>query len=386
MNDIFIITASNDAAKEHVRATIENRIDKEKVETHFEGEQLKKIRNIALEDRYYAWGAKPGRGETYWRLLQDGDHVLIYQDLHFTYVSKVLFKAHNREFALDNWKRDPEDGKTWEYMYLLKKPLQLMEPVPLSDLSEFFPKSVFGFTRIGDDKISKIKKEFGSARNFIEKKLTISTAENEAPNWWWVCQGSSYTKELGQKFLFAPKLSKNERHIASWDTTRTIKPGDLIFNYAVKAIRGISVAKSGGYDFHNERDSKWRGHGTRVDIDHYPIDEVEVSELQPFTARFEEALYGKNGPFTKAGSGDVKQGYLFDFSLEAARILREIYGKPFPLPVEKHLGYVKLDPDPEPTPNIIELLKSKKQIILYGPPGTGKTFRARELAGEMCRD
>ena len=41
---------------------------------------------------------------------------------------------------------------------------------------------------------------------------------------------------------------------------------------------------------------------------------------------------------------------------------------------------------PEPTllsNNFLELLESKKQIILYGPPGTGKTYKTKQYATEF---
>ena len=36
-----------------------------------------------------------------------------------------------------------------------------------------------------------------------------------------------------------------------------------------------------------------------------------------------------------------------------------------------------------PTNNFLELLESKKQIILYGPPGTGKTYKTKQYATEF---
>lgn len=59
-NNIFIITASSPGAREHIYATIDNPIPKEKVEIHFSGSELEEVKKIGNIYGYYAWGAKEG--------------------------------------------------------------------------------------------------------------------------------------------------------------------------------------------------------------------------------------------------------------------------------------------------------------------------------------
>lgn len=104
MASIYIITASNPNAKKHIDKTIENAISVDDVEVYFTGDELNKVKEIGKIHGYYAWGAKAGQNAiNIWNLMQEKDHVLIYQDKHYTYYSKVAFKSHNKEFALKNW-------------------------------------------------------------------------------------------------------------------------------------------------------------------------------------------------------------------------------------------------------------------------------------------
>ena len=81
MKNLFVFTASNPEAKQHIKDTVENPIPKEKVERHFSGAELSQIKKIGNEFGYHAWGALPGPVNTKtWKAMEIGDHILIYQD------------------------------------------------------------------------------------------------------------------------------------------------------------------------------------------------------------------------------------------------------------------------------------------------------------------
>lgn len=105
-----------------------------------------------------------------------------------------------------------------------------------------------------------------------------------------------------------------------------------------------------------------------------------------------------SGPFDI--NGDVKQGYLFELNFDAAKIIRDIYGKPFPEPIEKLFTQEKTMMTV--SSNIIHIhkfilskgfqyglndianfylsLKTKPFVILAGISGTGKTQLVRKFA------
>jgi hypothetical protein len=53
------------------------------------------------------------------------------------------------------------------------------------------------------------------------------------------------------------------------------------------------------------------------------IDEIPLSELKPYVSSFGKILGEKYSPFSN-------NGYMFEFKFETAKIIRDIYNKPFP--------------------------------------------------------
>ena len=123
------------------------------------------------------------------------------------------------------------------------------------------------------------------------------------------------------------------------------------------------------------------------------------------------ALSGLKGPFTKVGK--IKQGYLFEFNLEGARIVRQLYGKPFPGPIENYfetvspvnksrwmeikgslsinrfgndfsIGTLYFENEDQIAKRIQIALKNGDNIMLIGPPGTGKSKLAKEISEFYC--
>ncbi|NPV50672.1 MAG: EVE domain-containing protein, partial [Candidatus Methanofastidiosum sp.] len=84
-----------------------------------------------------------------------------------------------------------------------------------------------------------------------------------------------------------------------------------------------------------------------------------------------EYKHRKKVRFTWTGEVDVPfQG---KFGTTLVELSKEEYDKLTSYTFDKNLGVT----------GVVQLLQSKKQIILYGPPGTGKTYKAREYAIEF---
>jgi 5-methylcytosine-specific restriction enzyme B len=224
----------------------------------------------------------------------------------------------------------------------------------------------------------------------------IMVKEIEVPTVWFVCQGSTFTEERGKKFLWAPKLDKNGKPKLYWENMKNVKKGDVIFNYS-KGIRGVSLAKNDCYNAENpESNSVWGKDGFRVDIDLYEFKRViDIDELKRKKADLDIALNNiANKPFNI--DGGVNQGYLYEFSIEAGKIIRKLYGKPFiNLEIENLFNDLVVDNFTSDTMNEkpqIDLLisnyflsiKTKPFLILAGLSGTGKTRLVRQLAFQFC--
>ena len=238
-------------------------------------------------------------------------------------------------------------------------------------------------------------------------------------NVWFVCQGETFTEDRGKKFLWAPKRNKAGRKQFYWENMKKVQKGDLIFNYS-KGLKGISIAKTDYYESNNaEQQSTWGKEGYKVDIDLYEFDRtIHIEELKKMQIEFDLALQIVNkSPFDI--NGDVKQGYLFEFTPEAGKIILDIYGKEVgneiidkffnnidtpanidtsEKPQKNSKNYFDCSEfnrtlinsgllfSPKLTTRFISSLLTKPFVILTGLSGSGKTKLAQAFTRWICQD
>ena len=180
---IFIFTAGNADARDHLHTTIENSIDLDRTLELFPSENHDEIQKIHQEHELYAWGAVPGIQNTgRWNKLEIGDWMLCTYDNTYHWVARVLAKYDNEKFARAIW-GDNGNDKTWQYMYFLSKPQKI--EVPVSEYKGVLNAQYQGFTRIGDERLANIISEYGSVDNFIknsfiERKSVLSGEDTYA--------------------------------------------------------------------------------------------------------------------------------------------------------------------------------------------------------------
>ena len=381
MKNLFVITASNQKARQHIHKTVDNSIPTQSVLKHFDGSELEEARAID-KDGYYAWGAIPGpRNTRFWEELQVDDTILIYQSGSYTYRTRVVFKPRRQmsQFALENWGTD-ESGKTWEHVYFLEKPYRFAEPIGTGKLAKYLLSQYMGFTKIAGARIQRIVSDYGTIDDFLETEFPVHEASGLSVSFWWVCQGHSYRTGSGEHHISAPKSLENGKPAPyHWKNLERVTEGDVVFHYASGAIRSVSLAVgkpfATAYPYDYKESDDWPS--TTVKVHKHDIDAIEMATLTPHVDFFRTSLKDAKGPFDK--SGGVKQGYLFEFNYESAIRIRQVYGKQFPPEIEKLFGGAMV-PISTPSDPVLDLLNMKLQIILYGPPGTGKTYDTRRLA------
>lgn len=186
-------------------------------------------------------------------------------------------------------------------------------------------------------------------------------------NYWFVAQGDSYKDPDSKRYLGAPRLDKSGSTKVYWENMKKVKANDLIFNYSNKEIRGFSIANTDCIEGKNPFTSKWNEDGYTVGIDHFPFKRKETvnnQELIEVKDKLQDALYGIDyKPFNI--NGGVNQGYLYQFSREAASILMER--------IQLRNGYKKLTEANETTTQQDDKMEGLN-LILFGPTGTGKTY------------
>jgi deoxyadenosine/deoxycytidine kinase len=170
-----------------------------------------------------------------------------------------------------------------------------------------------------------------------------------------------------------------------------VKQGDIIFNYAEGGLKGVSLAIKNGYEAANEEaKSPWGPNGYKVDIELTKIDPPIQKEI--FANRkseFSDYLKSiRNIPFSSVGS--INQGYLYEFTKEAGKFIRDLYGKQFGNPIidaffdKVHLKSRDTNMKEMKNKNILTAIKTKPFILLAGISGTGKSRLARTLAYKTC--
>jgi len=161
---------------------------------------------------------------------------------------------------------------------------------------------------------------------YIQPKTILGTPQ---PKFWFVAQGKSYSNKRGMIFLWAPTKDKGGKQHFYWENVLKVKKGDIIFNYS-GGLKGISIALSDGYNAKNSYPkSDWDIDGYKVDVDLITLNPfISGEQLANNKAKFDIFLTSiNNKPFNTKGG--VNQGYLFEFTKEAGRLIRDIYGKSF---------------------------------------------------------
>src|SRR5436305_9052339 len=101
---LFVITASNPDAANHVEKSISSAIDPALCQQFFDASFLDRVTHNSRDGNFYAWGAVPGQNNLRnWEKMQTGDHVLLYQKGQYTFWSTVIEKHRNAGFATALW-------------------------------------------------------------------------------------------------------------------------------------------------------------------------------------------------------------------------------------------------------------------------------------------
>jgi hypothetical protein len=227
MPSLFVFTAGNTEAQQHLQLSIKSSLPPETVLGNFDGSahpHLLEIQNQA--GGFYAWGATPGlQNEARGERMKEGDSVLCVYGNTYRYAARVVATFRNANCARAIWGTDA-DGRTWEYMYFLTKPVEVTRPV--MDLAEELSERYLGFTRIGDEKVERLVRRYGSLDAFVDRQLVRREAaylllrsnvdskwrDEEANSYHYGTNVPNYTKLVaGTEFLLDRRFPEGVRVI-----------------------------------------------------------------------------------------------------------------------------------------------------------------------------
>ena len=167
-NKLFIFTASNPAAQEHVIKTIENSLNLMEYADYIDNgflDELEDPENVNM------WGATLGTSnKSNWNKLEKGYRFLLYgSNQTFTHYGRVIAKVQNHQLAESIWGTTTK-GDTWEYIFfveiIFKTDISIKEFNRFVGYSENFTPQ--GFSFIADTKLEKIINKYNSIDTAIK--------------------------------------------------------------------------------------------------------------------------------------------------------------------------------------------------------------------------
>lgn len=179
-------------------------------------------------------------------------------------------------------------------------------------------------TKIFSNRNTNNKDEIQNAiPELLSAKLIINTADNtyktactERPNFFYVFQNLSFTKEFEASCLFCPHSPANHTY-PFWESIGDVRKGDIIFHEFDKSVVAISEAQSEARNADKPYDLDKPESGRVLNTLYSSL----LGQVKPFTLKDEllPAQPEKLGPFDRNGKG--KEGYLFNFNDECAKII-----------------------------------------------------------------
>jgi len=161
-------------------------------------------------------------------------------------------------------------------------------------------------------------------------------------SFWWVNQGATFEEAKDLGILWAPEEDKSGNKQPSWETLLRVRKDDVVFHFAKKKLRGISVAESQSRiaEIRIRDKGQWKELGREIEVSPQDFDFTIDLEDIPMALRV-GAEKGVDTPFDKRGK--VKQGYLYGVSNDvAAFILKklELVIESGPEPIEKQISEI----------------------------------------------
>lgn len=179
MTSLFVFTAGDRAAREHLDGSIRKAIPLSVIENHLSQTELASAKHAAsVAGGIYAWGATPGpRNIPTWKQMEEGDFVLTVYDSRYRFYSKVISKIHNKNAAKAIWNTTP-DGETWEYIYFLTRPVPVNVHLDMLASPTLLHARYMGFSKISEERIKGIANRFGSLNALT---LWMESSDHELP-------------------------------------------------------------------------------------------------------------------------------------------------------------------------------------------------------------
>lgn len=153
-------------------------------------------------------------------------------------------------------------------------------------------------------------------------------------SFFWVNHKQTFKIEIGEGYLWSPKSNTNGSFNQTYENMKSVKPGDIVFSYAMGVIQAVGCATSSSYEAENPFNMEnWGKIGWKVDVDFFYIE----NKFKPknFIDEIRNLLPAKYSPISPS-TGNGNQGcYLAEINLSLAEYIYEKIDPEIQLPILK---------------------------------------------------
>ncbi|MGI6348273.1 MAG: HNH endonuclease [Patescibacteria group bacterium] len=183
MQNLILQPSGSDSAKKHFEDTIKNGIDINLLKNYLSKDDIENIVKLYGGSKVEVWGVTPGKNNINVNKFDRsnvGDLVLFSANNKIIYISQLVYKLHNKNFAEHLWGFN-SDNETWEYIYFLIDGTE--ENIPVSELNNLLGYKqnnvIRGYNVLDQKKSKSVLDRYGSFENAFSDMKTIFSEPTE---------------------------------------------------------------------------------------------------------------------------------------------------------------------------------------------------------------
>ncbi len=144
--------------------------------------------------------------------------------------------------------------------------------------------------------------------------------------YWWVNQNQSHRHEIGDGYMWSPKLQQDGKKHFSYEYMKHVEPGDIIFSYANSAIIAVGVAQTICFPYPKPSEfgntgTYWSDDGWKILVNYrrlaISVRTIDhIARLRPFLPTIKSPLRPENGY--------ANQAYLFEINKQLAQEIAQL--------------------------------------------------------------
>jgi hypothetical protein len=175
----FIAPRSGEKSYKNYQSTIKHGVPYDRIEPYLADEGKDKL---VQEDVVYAWGNRAGTSPQ-WEKMVYGDTVIFYAKGELVMAGEVYYKQRHPGLALAMWPPD-DNGNPWEYTFFIRNLRYIKIPMKAFNAIAGFSSNfiVQGFMPLKDDRVAKIREQYGSVEALLDAFQTEASSEMPAAN------------------------------------------------------------------------------------------------------------------------------------------------------------------------------------------------------------